>query len=211
MPWYPRVLAAVRAAVPELVPTQAANLALLTSALLAKRTLCLSELAHACPGPAERRVPRPKHDLLHRLKRLWRFLDNGRVDPLTVQVALVPHVVARLGAPRRLGLAIDWTMFDTRLPSGRKLRYQVLRIAVPRRGRALPLLQVAYDRDRLPPNHSQNHLEEVALLAVVRALPLGVQPIVLADRGFARHTFFEWLQGHGLVYVVRIDKGTVLT
>ncbi len=34
MPWYPRVLAAVRAAVPSLAPTQATNLALLTSAIL---------------------------------------------------------------------------------------------------------------------------------------------------------------------------------
>ena len=30
-----------------------------------------------------------------------------------------------------------------------RVRYQVLRIAIPRRCRALPLLQVAYDRGRL--------------------------------------------------------------
>ena len=59
MPWYPRVLAAVRAAAPFLAPTQATNLALLTSAILAKRTLCLSELARAYPAPVERRVARP--------------------------------------------------------------------------------------------------------------------------------------------------------
>ncbi len=109
-----------------------------------KRTLCLSELARAYPTPKERRVAAPKHCLLHRLKRLWwRFTDNARVDALAVQVALVPHTVARLGYPRLLGLAIDWTMFDTTLPSGQRMRYQVLRIAaVPRKGRALPLLQL---------------------------------------------------------------------
>jgi hypothetical protein len=110
------VLAAVRAAVPSLAPTQATNLALLTSAILAKRSLCLSELARAYPSPAERRVARPKHDLLHRLKRLWRFVDNARVHPIAVQAALVPEVVVRLGYPKRLGLAIDWTMFDVMLP-----------------------------------------------------------------------------------------------
>ena len=47
-------------------------------------------------------------------------------------------------------------MFDAVLPSGRRVRYQVLRITVPRRGRALPLLQVAYDRDHLPADRSQN-------------------------------------------------------
>ena len=213
MPWYPRVLAAVRAAVPALAPTQATNLALLTSAILAKRTLCLSDLARAYPVAAERRVPRPKHDLLHRLKRLWRFVDNARVDPVAVQAALVPEVVARLGCPARLGLAIDWTMFDVTLPGGRRIRYQVLRIAIPRRGRALPLLQVAYDRDHLPADRSQNQLEEAALDAVLRALPTGVRAVVLADRGFARATFLEWLQRHPArpEFVVRVDRGTCLT
>src|SRR5206468_3883547 len=80
-------------------------------------------------------------------------------------------------SPRLLGLAIDWTMFDTTLPSGQRIRYQVLRIAVPRKGRALSLLQLAYDRDDLSPNKSQNHIEQEALSAVARALPMGVRPV----------------------------------
>jgi hypothetical protein len=211
MPWYPRVRAAVRAALPSLAETQATNLALLTSAILARRTLCLSALARAYPPPPARRVAAPKHDLLPRVKRLWRFLANERVDPLAAQAAFVPEVLARLRYPKRLGLAIDWTMFDAVLPSGRRRRYQVLRIAAPRRGRALPLLQVAYDRDRLPAGRSQNQLEEAALGAVLGALPPGVRPVVLADRGFARANFLAWLQARGADYVVRIDKGTCLT
>ncbi len=85
-------------------------------------------------------------------------------------------------------------MFDTIPPGGgrtqgRRVRYQVLRIAVPRRGRALPLLEVCYDRDRMPADASQNQLEEHAIAAVLQALPAGVRPVVLADRGFARATF----------------------
>ena len=181
------------------------------SAILAKRSLCLSELARAYPPPPVRRAPAPKHDLLHRLKRLWRFTANARVDSLAVQAAVVPHTVARLGCPRRLGLAVDWTLFDAVLPSGRRVRSQVLRVAVPRRGRALPLLQLAYDSRALPAGTSQNQLEEAALLAVVRALPAGVRPVVLADRGFARAPCFDWLQRHGLHDVVRSDKGPCLT
>ncbi len=211
MPWYNRVLSAINVAVPFLAPTQATNLALLVSAILKKRTLCLSELARAYPTPQERRVAAPKHDLLHRLKRLWRFTENERVGALGVQVALVPHLVARLGYPRLLGLAIDWTMFDTTLPSGKRMRYQVLRVAIPRKGRALPLLQLAYDRDALPANKSQNQLEQEALLAVVRALPGGVRPVVLADRGFRRAGFLCWLQRHGLDYVVRLSKSGCVT
>ena len=211
MPWYNRIRDAVAAALPGLAPTQATNLALLVSAVLARRTLCLSDLARAYPTPAARRVPAPKHDLLHRLKRLWRFLGNGRVDALAVQCAAIPHAVARLGRRRRLGLAIDWTMFDTTLPCGHRRRYQVLRVAVPCHGRALPLLQLAYDRDRLPADQSQNQLEERALGAVLDALPPGLRPIVLADRGFARASFLRWLQDRGADFVVRIDKGTCLT
>ncbi len=212
MPWYNRALSAINAAAPFLAPTQAINLALLVSAILKKRTLCLSELARAYPTPEERRVAAPKHDLLHRLKRLWRFTDNERVDTLETQVAFVPQVVGRLGFPRWLGLAIDWTFFDTVVPSGERIRYQVLRIAIPRKGRALPLLQLAYDRDALPANKSQNQLEQDALLGVVRALPERVRPVVLADRGFRRAGFLSWLQRHGLDdYVVRLSKGGCIT
>jgi hypothetical protein len=211
LPWYYRVRNAINAAAPFLAPTQKTNLSLLVSAILKKRTLCLSELARAYPTPSRRRVAAPKHDLLHRLKRLWRFTANERVDALAVQAALVPHTVSRLGFPRLVGLAVDWTMFDATLPSGERIRYQVLRVAVPRRGRALPLLQLAYDRDRLPAHRSQNQLEQEAILAVVRALPRGVRPVLLADRGFARASFFAWLDAHGLDYVVRVNKKTCLT
>jgi hypothetical protein len=211
VPWYCRVLSAINVALPFLAPTQATNLALLVSAILKKRTLRLSELARAYPTPKERRVASPKHDLLHRIKRLWRFIGNERVDALGVQTALMPYTIARLGSPRLLALALDWTMFDTVLPSGSRMRYQVLRIAVPRKGRALPLLQLAYDRDRLPATKSQNQLEQEALLAAVRVLPVGVRPVVLADRGFHRAGFIAWLERHRLDYVVRIKKGSCIT
>lgn len=211
MKWYPRILDSIKSAVPFLNVSQTINLALLVSAILAKRTLSLSELARAYPTPEHRRVEDPKHDLLHRLKRLWRFVDNGRVDDIAVQAALIPHTVAKLGNPRFLGLAIDWTMFDTVTPQGNRVSYQLLRIAVPRRGRALPLLQVAYDRRNLPAPKSQNRLEEEALLAVIDALPVGVRPVILGDRGFARANFLAFLKTHGLDYVIRIDKGTCMT
>jgi hypothetical protein len=166
-------------------------------------------LARSYPVPAQRRVGSPKHCLLHRLKRLWRFTANERVDAKEVQLALLSHTILRLGYPRWVALAIDWTMFDTVLPSGEKIRYQVLRIAIPRKGRALPLLQLAYDRDNLG-ERSQNQLEQDALLAVVRALPEGVHPLILADRGFRRASFIGWLQEHSLDYVVRIKKGSSL-
>jgi hypothetical protein len=191
---------------PFLLPTQGGNLALLVRAILLKRSLCQTELARTFPRPAERRVPDPKHDLLHRVKRLSRFLDNERVDPLAVQVALLPYTLARLGRPRRVGLCVDWTYFD-----GPTFRVQVLKIGLARRGRVIPLLQVAYDRDDLPAAKSQNQLEEEALAAVLAALPPGCRPVLLADRGFARAEFLRWLLAREVDFVVRIDKGTCVT
>jgi hypothetical protein len=144
------VLAAIHYVLPDGVPTQLVNLALLVSALLCKRTCNLTERARAYPTPPTRRTAQPKHDLHYRLRRLDRFLGNPRLDPVALQWAFIPHTVARLGYPQRLGPAVDWTMWDSRTPGGQRVRYQLLRIAVPRRGRALPLLQVVYNRAALP-------------------------------------------------------------
>jgi hypothetical protein len=110
MPWYPRIHVATKHVFPQLLATQAINLALLVSALLAKRSSCLSELARAYPRPAleQRRAPAPTHDLLYRLKRLWRFLDNPRIDAQTLQLTLIPTTIAALGSPPpRLGHRLD--------------------------------------------------------------------------------------------------------
>ena len=187
------------------------NLALLVSAILKKRTLCLSELARAYPTPKERRVASPKHDLLHRIKRLWRFTDNERVDALGVQLALVPHTIACRGSPAYWGWPSTGPSSTPPCPPGRGCATRSLRIAVPRKGRALPLLQLAYDRDDLSPNKSQNQIEQEAILALVRALPGSVRPVILADRGFHRAGFIGWLERHHLNYVVRIRKGTWIT
>ena len=141
------------------------------SAILKRRTLCLSELARAYPIPKERRVAAPKHCLLHRLKRLWRFIGNGRVDALAVQLAFVPHVLARFWATpasRGVGHRLDHVRHHLALRREDALPALEDRRS-SQRGRALPLLQLAYDRDKLPAAKSQNQLEQDALLAVVRA------------------------------------------
>ena len=81
MPWDGRIHGAIQAGLPLLLPTQAVNLDLLVNAILTGRTLCLSELARAHATPVRRRVAAPKHDRLHRVKRLWRFTVHGQPPP----------------------------------------------------------------------------------------------------------------------------------
>lgn len=214
MRFYARLYPAVRGLCPFLLETQAANLALLVGAILARRTLSLTALARCFPVPDQRRTTAPAHELLHRLKRLSRFLGNDRVDPVAVQLACVPAVLARLGHPRWVGLVVDWTSWDTTLPriaGGGVRKYQVLVVGVPRRGRVLPLLTVAYERDKLPAAGSQNRWEEEALGRVLAALPPGVRPVVVGDRGFGRAELIAWLQARGVAYVLRLRRGARIT
>ncbi len=190
------------------------NLAWRVAALVTQRTLCLTTLARLFPRPGERRRAAPKHELLHRLKRLSRWLSKERVDPVAVQVALLPTVVARLGTPRQLGLLLDWTSFDATLlglTGGGRRPYQVLTMAVPRRGRAVPLLSVVYERDNLPARGSQTQWEQEALAQVFAALPRTVQPIVIGDRGFGRAELIAWLQRKGVDDVLRGRRGARIT
>src|SRR3712207_4395152 len=53
------------------------------------------------------------------------------------------------------------------------MRCQVLRIAGPRKGRALKILRLAYDRDNLSPDKSQTQFEQDALLALGGEPPRG--------------------------------------
>ncbi len=91
------------------------------------------------------------------------------------------------------------------------MRYQVLTIAVPRRGRTVPLLQVADDRDHLPPPVDQRRLAREALATVFAALLSGVRPVVLADRGFGEAWLLVWLQQQGVDYVLRLRRRVSLT
>jgi Transposase DDE domain len=128
-------------------------------------------------------------------------------------MAPVPRTIARLGSTPAC-----WAWPST----GSDVRHHAAfglpdalpaleRIAVPKKGRALPLLRLAYERDNLSPNKSRNQIEQEALLAVVGALPMGVRPVILADRGFRRASFIAWLKRHHLDYVVRIKKGSCIT
>ena len=158
-----------------------------------------------------RRVARPQPDRVHRLKRRWRFLANARLEALALQVAVLPHPVAARGRPRRRGRALDGTRFDPVRPAGVRARDQGWRVALPRRGRASPVVPLAADRDALPADQGQNQRAAAALRALRRALPAGVRPVVRADRGVARAPCLAWRRPHGAACVVRVTRGTCLT
>ncbi|HEV7215247.1 MAG TPA: hypothetical protein VGP33_08985 [Chloroflexota bacterium] len=141
-----RILPVVTACCPFLLEPQAINLALLIGAILAKRSLCLTTLAKAFLVLEIRQVPAAKHELLHRLQRLSRFLGNDQVDPVAVQVASIPAILRKLGSPRRRALPQNQGAGARPgrlrhrprhgLPYGPRLARRALRLPTRRRPRA---------------------------------------------------------------------------
>lgn len=175
--------------------TRLRNLTLLVYGLLRAESGNLSAIVRAWSLGPRRHV--------HRLKRLWRFLDNRQVD-----VTLVSEAVARRAWHHRPGgrkttlvpIAVDWTKVRS---------FFVLWAAMPRRKRAVPLAHAVYHPDRL--RHSQNKLERGLCALVASWVPAGLTPLFLADRGFGRTEFVRWLQMHGFAYVVRLRSDTLVT
>jgi len=127
---------------PRLRKTQATNLALLTSAIIARKSLCLSELARAYPGPK-------RH--CHRLKRLWRFLENLRLDWAVIRGSLIRLTYCIDTTPGLLlPILMDGTYFEP---------YEVLSASFPRGGRALPIAWHTYHR-RLDGEDERSYLLE---------------------------------------------------
>ena len=126
----------------------------------------------------------------HRIKRVWRFLRNRRVDVVEGMRSLVG--VAAKASGGRLIVAVDWV--DVR-------QYKVLRAAVPLRGRSVPVLFASYEKWNI--FKSQNRFEEGFFHLLKALVPARCEVVIVADAGFARAELARTLQGLGLHYVIR--------
>lgn len=163
---------------PQLRSTRRRNLSLLTYSILCRRSLCLSELARGMPLAIYH---------LYRVKRLWRFLSNRAVSPLT----FVPLFLRRLppSPGKRRPLILDYTALGP---------FRVLVAAIGYRGRAFPLAFIPILWGRL--ESSLNQVEEALLLQLGSP-----EPVVIADRGFGRASLFRFLVERGWPFVIRIS------
>jgi hypothetical protein len=134
----------------------------------------------------------------HRIKRVWRFVGNERVEVAEAASALM--AIAAKAARGRLFVLVDWVDVG---------RYKVLVAGVPIRGRSVPVLFAAYAKWAL--FKSQNAFEEGFLTLLRALLPAGAQAAVVADRGFHRADLAKHLQATGLGYVIRVNGKTCFT
>src|SRR4051812_13901161 len=163
--------------------SQAKTLSALVAAALGTARISLAELGRHLTGPAAAK---------HRIKRVWRFTANERVEVATALRGVVRRLLKRR---RRRPLVVG---FDGTEVGG----FCILMAAAVMKGRAVPLLWVSVSKGSLA--HRRNALEEKLLGQLRGMLPEGMSVIVLADRGFGRTELARICQGLDLDYIIRI-------
>ncbi len=177
--WYRHVVRWVNCAFQRERRTRRRLLALVSWAVLRRRSVCLSELARALPGPTAHH---------HKKKRLYRFLSQGRWEPFSLLLGVLPRVLERFGFRRgRVPLGLDWTPL--------RPEEQALVAAIPCQGRGIPLLVWATSWTQIRRGTGRPDLEQAFVRHLVSALPAEVEPVLLADRGFGHVRFLRFLQG----------------
>jgi hypothetical protein len=201
MSLYPLLLGFIQEVAPGWRATSHVNLALLAHAIYQRRSLRLTDLARTYPVPAQRKVAQPKHGLLHRVKRLWRFLRHPTLDVAAVQERLVRLSATACTTPDLwLPILVDLTYFTP---------FAILAASIPHGGRALPVAWRAFRRNlEGDACLSQNLLIEDALRALRATIAPGIRPVIVADREFARADFFRFLKRERTHFVIRVDAET---
>lgn len=201
MPLYTQLIAFCKELAPSWRKTQLTNLALLSQAIFRRRSLVLADLARSYPMPSQRRLNHPKHGLLHRLKRLWCFLDNPRPDEevLSQRLLRLSYSVCRTPGVL-LPILVDLTYFEP---------FAVLSASVPRSGRGLPVAWRVFPRNlEGEPELSQNAIIETVLSSLIRRISAGIEKVIIGDREFARADFFRFLKGQKTHFAIRVDAET---
>jgi hypothetical protein len=168
--------------------TRRVVLALGAQALLRRRRLTLCGIARGLDSRTR---------VLHRVKRIWRFLSNRGVDPRQVVGALTRQAFA-LHGKGWVPIILDET--------GLKDRAMLLGAGTWYRGRALPLALYAYQPPKI--KKSLWAYREGLLTVLQKALPESDQArlLLIADRGYAASAFFKRLRKAQLSFAIRVPR-----
>jgi len=99
------------------------------------------------------------------------------------------------------------TEYVGRLKDGKTLGFQVLPLAFPYRGRAIPFHFITYSSKTISNDSTSRNLEHYRAIGKLREL-LGDKPIVL-DREFSYEELFRTFIVEGLKFVIRLNAGSV--
>jgi len=159
-------------------------LAHLTYALMRSGRLGVAEIGHFVPTPTTDK---------HHIKGVDRFLGNEAIDLLSLWSGLI--ALACLGTSR-LFVLLDWTD----LGNG----FEVLKATVSYGGRSQAIAWVTTQKGYY--GRSRNVFESNFCKLLKTLLPPGVELVIIADRGFARATFFRVLKKAGISFIIRVRR-----
>lgn len=132
----------------------------------------------------------------HRIKRVWRFVQNERISHHLASACLIQWVLSLTHDP--VVVALDWT----ELSEGRRML--AAKVAVARR--AVPLAWSIMHKGHFTKERKSRNQAEEQMILRVREL-FGPYPWALvADRGFARAGLLVKLDGWGVCYTVRASS-----
>jgi len=132
----------------------------------------------------------------HRLKRLWRFVDNYRVKPERLWSYWIAWCIGRFVSDKYVRVALDWTTLPGNI--------QCLMAAIPFKGRAVPLIwHICHYSDI---KDSQNRKEERLISRLVNLMPSDKKVIIIADRGFRRASFIQFLLNKNILFAIRVKS-----
>jgi Transposase DDE domain len=132
-------------------------------------------------------------------RRFARWLGNPRVEVQTLYAPLIQETLAAWGK-HTVYLALDTTMLWN--------RYCVIRISLIYRGRAVPVVWEVLEHGS---SSVAYETYEALLDAIPPLLPLGVQVVFLADRGFADTALLAHLRRLGWHFRIRIKASFGVT
>jgi len=128
----------------------------------------------------------------HCIKRVWRFLANRKVETELVSAALLRTFGPALN--HRLIVVADWTDLEP---------YEQLVFALPRDGRAIPILCETIVKSEKKGN--KRAAERRALRRLRALCGRNRQVIMIADRGFGNGRWLNDIKGLGWQFVQRLS------
>ncbi|MCL0070211.1 transposase [Dehalococcoidia bacterium] len=166
--------------------------------ILDARSPRISDISHAMEGSSEANY-----------KTIQRFLDSS--DPKQALQRLyweeTPYVI---GDPTDIErYQARKTKYVGKLKDGKTPGFQVLPLAFPYRGRAVPFTFITYSSKTIEDECSSRNLQHYRIIAEL-VESLAGKPLVL-DREFSYEKLFENMVREGLSFVIRLNMGNRAT
>lgn len=172
--------------------TRVRNLSLVVWGLLSTRECRLSTAARSLANGKSYNTNR---------QRLKRFFSWKTVSLTEISAKLIPLVTKRFPKTKPVSVILDTTAIFWNV--------NCLTAAIPWRGRALPIAAFVYWNRHNP--LSQNQIEERFVLWLVRQIPKDWKVCIVADRGFGRTNFMEFLLKLRVKFVLRVKSKVKVT